>query len=55
MKQIVIDALQQRDLLHLYSDKQYNAYLNKINKEMTGNNPYIKALNIFDMFILNNG
>ena len=53
MKTIVIEQLAQRGLNHLFSEKQFNSYKNKILKSKPHSNRYYVALLVFDMFVLN--
>lgn len=53
MKNIVIEQLDQRGLTHLFNEKDFTAYKNKISRQQPHANPYFAALQIFDMFIVN--
>jgi len=53
MKNIVVELLSQRGLLHIYSDTNFKSYSKKILSNNPNANRYYVALGIFDMFILN--
>jgi hypothetical protein len=53
MKNIVIEQLTQRGLTHLFNEKDFKTYKNKISRQQPHANAYFAALQIFDMFILN--
>lgn len=53
MKSIVIEQLSQHGLTHIFSEKQFNSYKNKITKGKPHCNRYYLALRVFDMFVLN--
>jgi hypothetical protein len=54
MKSIVQEQLAIRDLSHIYNEKDFLTYLNKIKRNYPGsNNGYFMALLIVDMFITN--
>ena len=51
---IVIEQLEQRGLQHIYSEKKFKDFKNKITRSNPGANSFLVALSIFDMFIINN-
>lgn len=53
MKEIVMGQLAQRDLLHLYSDRQFQNYVNKTIRTRKGGNKLLIAYHVLDLFILN--
>jgi hypothetical protein len=53
MKELVIEQLQQRDLAHIFNEHDFKIYVRKSKQNGKGNNKYLEALNILDLFILN--
>lgn len=53
MKKLVIEALEVRQLSHIFSEKKFNSYYKKVNKSARGNNAILKAYSILDLFIVN--
>ena len=53
MKKTVMEQLEQRGLLHIYSDEKFETFKRKIFRQTPGANTYLVALAIFDMFIIN--
>ena len=53
MKNIVIEQLSQRGLMHLYSETLFKQYQRKALKSSPNGNKYYAALSVFDMFIVN--
>ena len=53
MKSIVIEQLEQRGLMHLFNERDFNSYRRKLQTKRMGGNQYYTALHIFDMFIVN--
>lgn len=53
MKEIVKEQLEQRGLIHLYSDKQFNSYYQKLRGSNGSCNTMLMALRVLDLFICN--
>jgi hypothetical protein len=53
MKKLVIDLLQQRELTHIFNEKDYNHYKSKVTRGIRDYNEYSAAFLIMDMFIVN--
>jgi hypothetical protein len=53
MKKFVIELLEQRQLLHIFNDSDFNYYKRKISKRTGTVNKYLAALTIVDLFIFN--
>jgi hypothetical protein len=53
MKSIVIEQLEQRGLMHLFNERDFNSYKRKLQTKNRSSNQYYTALHIFDMFIVN--
>ena len=52
MKEIVIEQLRQRDLMHLYSDARFKQYLSKTRRNRKGGNNYLVANDVDDSLAL---
>ncbi len=53
MKKTVLEQLEQRGLLHIYSESKFESFKTKVTRQSPHGNRYYLALLIFDMFILN--